>query len=335
MAMGDFRYVTEVLQRYDPTGPGAAIVGLKEGEVRYHCEFGMANLEHSVPVSSHTAFHLASLSKIFTALAVVILNERGLVQFDDPLQSFFPQLPYAGVTIRHLLNHSSGIVNYYRLLESAGISDIGFTNEACLDLLVRYPDLQFSPGTKFDYSNSNYVLLGMIVERIMAVPLSRFMQEEIFQPLGMKNTLVFDGGKPIVPNRAYGYGLTDSRFFCDYQRALTTGDGTVCSSIADMCIWEKSLYRGDIISKSSLELTFTPGRTTQGQSLNYGFGWEAHRSTPSLRRLHHSGSDAGFRNLITTYPDHHLTIIILSNFAGFRWEDRLAITDCLTEALLG
>lgn len=331
--MSYLKCVEEVLAKYDQCGPGAAITAIRDGTPCYTRHFGMADLEAGIPITARTAFHLASLSKVFTALAVIMLSERSQLSLDAAISHYLPMPQYPSVTIRHLLTHSSGITNYYRLLEREGLSDIGLTDQACLELLRRHDQPEFPPGARFDYSNSNYVLLATIVAQVARMPFRQFMQQELFNPLGMQRTRVCDKAMSALPGQACGYRQAGNGYLCDNLHALTSGDGTICSTVADLCLWEKALYAGEIISRASLDLAMSPGLASTGESLQYGFGWETQRSSPALRRAHHSGSDAGFRHLITTFPDLRLTVIILSNYAGFRWEDRLAITDCLLEAL--
>lgn len=329
--MSYLRCVEEILARYDQYGPGAAIMALKDGTPCYARHFGLADLEQRIDITADTAFHLASLSKIFTALAVIMLSERNQLSLDAPVKHYFRTPQYPSVMIRHLLTHSSGIANYYRLLEREGLSDVGLTDHACLELLRRHNQLEFPPGARFDYSNSNYVLLAIIVAQVAGIPFGQFMQQEVFSPLGMQHTRVCDE-RCALPGQACGYRKADNGYLSDNLHALTSGDGTICSTVSDLCRWERALYAGEIISPASLDLAITSGLASTGESLQYGFGWETQRSSPALRRVHHSGSDAGFRHLLTTFPDRRLTVIILSNYAGFRWEDRLAITDCLLEA---
>ena len=238
------------------------------------------------------------------------------------------------MTIRHLLTHSSGIINYYNILEKLNINELHLTNDHCYKLLCNETNLLFNPGEKFDYSNSNYVLLAMIIEKISKVTFSEFLDTNIFKPLNMNNSLVFDEAQPIVSNRAYGYDFKNHRYSCDYTGAFTTGDGCIFSSISDMSLFINGLYNNKLISKKSLNEAFTSFKSNDNEDLGYGFGWETHRSTDNLKRLHHSGLDAGFRSLITTFPQYELTVILLSNNSQFSFQDRLEITDEFIKAVI-
>lgn len=205
--------------------------------------------------------------------------------------------------------------------------DINFTNKEFYGFLVKESKLLFRPGDRFDYSNSNYVLLALLIEKLTSQSLNKFIYENIFKPLGMNNSLIFDERQPIVKNRAFGYSGKESSFYCNYIGSLTTGDGCVFSTIEDMIKFEKTLYSDIIVSKQALKEGFTSAKLNNGENAGYAFGWETHRSTKKLKRLHHSGSDNGCRSLMTIFPDHGLTVILLSNYDNFTWEDRLNITD--------
>lgn len=328
-----FSKVDEILSKYDGKRPGAVVAAVKDGQEIYKKAVGLGNLEYEIPLGFNSVFNLASISKPITAMGIMVLNEKGKIKYDDEIIKFFPELSHycKDVTIRHLLNHTSGIVNYYRILDKRGINELHLTNKECYELLVKENSLLFSPGEEFDYSNSNYVLLAMLIEQVSGKELNDFLKGYIFEPLGMNDTLVFDEKQPIVKNRAYGYANNEGDFRCNYTGPLTTGDGCIFSSINDMIAFEKALYSDKIVSKDSLKVAFTSGALNNGEDVGYGYGIETHRSTPSLKRLHHSGTDNGFRALFTTFPQLKLTVILLSNSEDFSWDDRLSITDIFVD----
>lgn len=324
-----FTEIDKLIDKYAGKQPGVAAAAIKDSEVIYKRTVGLANLEYDIPIKEDTAFNLASVSKPITAMGIMILQEKGEIKYNDRIVDYFPELTHycSDVTIQHLLNHTSGIINYYEILNRLNIQDINFTNNKCYDLLMKESNLLFKPGDKFDYSNSNYVLLALLIERVTSQAFDKFIYENIFKTLGMNNSLVFDERQPIVKNRAFGYGKKEGLFYCNYIGALTTGDGCVFSTIEDMIKFEKALYSDIIVSKQVLEEVLKSAKLNNGEDAGYAFGWETHRSTKTLKRLHHSGADNGCRSLITTFPDHRLTVILLSNYDGFTWEDRLNITD--------
>ncbi len=328
-----FDEINKILEKYDGENPGVAVAAIKDGEVVYMKTVGLANLEYKISITEDSVFNLCSVSKSITAMGIMLLKERGMLNYDDEIIRYFPELAYycKGITLRHLLNHTSGIINYYEILDRLSMKEFYVTNKDCYDLLKKERELLFEPGERFDYSNSNYVLLAMLVEKISKQSFDEFLKENIFKPLEMESSLVFDESQHIVKNRAYGYTINEDKFCCNYVGALTTGDGCIFSSIKDLVNFEQALYTEKIISKESLNEAFTSGKLNDGTEAGYGFGWETHRSTPTLKRLHHSGSDNGFRSLFTTFPEHRLTVILLSNFDNFSWEERLKIIDAFAE----
>lgn len=322
-----------ILKKYDGEKPGASVAVVKDGQIIYIKNVGLANLEYNILIDRNTVFNIASISKPITAIGIIILKEKAALSYDDEIIKYFPELKHycKGVTIRHLLNHTSGIINYYRILDRINMSELHLTNNECYNLLINEKNLLFAPGDEFDYSNSNYVLLAMLIEKVTGKTLNDFLKENIFKPLEMNNSMVFNEKQPIVKNRAYGYGIKDNYFYCDYTGAFTTGDGCIYSSMDDLIKFEKALYSDEIIKKESLKEAFISSVLNNGEDSGYGFGWETHRSIPNLKRLHHSGADNGFRSLFTTFPEHRLTVIILSNFNEFTWDDRLNITNYFIE----
>lgn len=320
--------IDEILSKYDGERPGVAVIAKKDDEIVYRKNVGLANLEYSIPITSSTVFNLASVSKPITAMGIMILKEKGILTYDTEIISYFPELKHycKGVTIRHLLGHTSGIINYYRILDRFGMTDLHFTNRKCFELLIKEKELLFSPGKKWDYSNSNFVLLTMIIEMVSKQTLNDFLSENIFKPLGMENAIVFNENQPIIKNRAYGYGTNEDKFYCDYIGSLTTGDGCIFASVEDLAAFEKALYSEKIVSKKSIEEAFTPGIDSE-----FGLGWETWKSTPDLKQIHHSGEDHGIKCFFITFPDHKLTIILLANFNEFTGKDMGYIADRFVE----
>jgi len=314
-----------IKQKYTSKSPGISIMAIKRGNIVYDEQFGLANLEYDIPVTSSTVFNLASITKQFTAMAMVVLVEHGVLGFDDKITNFLPELlNYNGVTVRHLLNNCSGIENYYRIVDRLNMSAINITNKEVYNLLIDEQKLLFEPGTRFDYSNSNWVLLAMIIERLTGLSYGKYMEVNIFKKLGMINTRVFDEKQPIVKNRAYGYRRGDNKFYCEYLEALTIGDGGVFSTIGDLYKWDQALYTGKLVSKENIELSFSNG-IEDGEE-QYGFGWSLGEDEVGNKKIWSTGLDAGFRSVITRYLDSEFTVVILSNSSECTWEERKEIT---------
>lgn len=327
----EFCEMEEYLSKYDGDRPGVALIAKMGDEIIYRKNVGLANLEYNIPITSNTVFNLASISKPITAMAIMILMEDKKLDYDNEITEYFPELSHycKGVTIRHLLSHTSGITNYYRILDRLGMTDIHLTNEQCYELLKKEEKLLFKPGERWNYSNSNYVLLAKLIEIVSNTSLDIFLHENIFKPLGMSNAMVFNERQPIVKNRAYGYGCKEGYFFCDYIGPFTTGDGCVFASVEDLVAFEQALYTEKLVSKDTIKEAFTPGIDNE-----FGLGWETWKSTPELQQIHHSGEDHGTKGLFVTYPQHRLTIIMLANFNEFMGKDMAYITNYFVEKIV-
>ena len=261
-------------------------------KVVYRKALGYANLETKEKLIPESAFYLASVSKQFTAMAIMILSERKKLTYDDKLSKYVPEFPpYANdITIIHLLTHTSGIPDHFGL--NSYKPDL--TNQDVLDILIKEKFLDYKPGDRFEYSNSGYILLAMITEKVSGMPFHEFMKTNVFDLLGMTNTLVYDESKPLIYNRAIGYNGDGT--LNDYN-ILTTGAGGMFSTVDDLYLWDQALYTGTLVSWGTIYEAFTPFKLNDGAISNYGFGWfiseDGKRKTVS-----HSGSFSGFRNYI-------------------------------------
>lgn len=319
--------------------PGAAVIVIKDGRVLHKKGYGYANLETKTPITPDTAFDLASVSKQFTAMAVMILAERGKLSFDDPLTKFFPQFAdYARkITVRHLLNHTSGLPDYMQLFSREAKQGYQPSSKEMLDLLAKQPQPRFAPGDKWEYSNSGYLMLAMIVEKASGKPFPQFVKENIFQPLGMNDSLVYDHTRPAVKNRAISYARLESGFKnIDYHPLnLVYGDGAVNTSVEELYKWDQALYTEKLVKASTLKQAFTPGKLNNGTGTGYGFGWGVGKML-GLEHVSHGGGWVGFRTFITRYPSERFTVIVLSNYGRFNPGDtaqkiaRIYLADRLT-----
>jgi CubicO group peptidase (beta-lactamase class C family) len=314
--------------------PGVAVLVIKDGKVLLKKGYGLASLETKKPIGPDTAFLLGSITKPFTAMAIMILAERKKLHYDDPLSKFFPEFPpYAEkVTIRHLLNHTAGFPEYDDLFVKSGKMDSDWprsakskpsrfepTSKDALQILSQEKELQFTPGDQYKYSNSGYMILAQIVEKVSGKSFAQFLQQEIFQPLSMKRSRLYDETRPAIKNRATSYKLAEGVYQeIDYapQNAVY-GEDNIYTTVEDMYYWDQALSRNKLVSAATLKEAFTPGQLNNGETTNYGFGWFV-RKTPGQDRLWHLGGWLGFRTAILRLPDLRFTVVVLSNLAQCR-----------------
>lgn len=314
-----------------PGSPGACVGIFYDDEIAFQKAYGLACIEDETPNSPETDMRLASITKQFTAMAILILRERGELDFDAPITAFFTDFPeiYQTITVRHLLTHTSGIVAYEDLMPPDQTEQI--YDREVLDLLRTQHGTYFTPGTEYRYSNSGYSVLAMIVEEVSGKPFPEFLHDEIFAPLGMDNTVAFVNGVNEVPNRAFGYKRGDNGGFEFSDQSSTSavlGDGGIYSSIHDLYRWDRALWSmagvsvsgpppfdHPLISRASMQEAFTPVTLPNGESTGYGFGWRVEERNGTLE-IWHSGSTCGFHNAIIRVPEHHLTVVVLMNLRG-------------------
>jgi CubicO group peptidase (beta-lactamase class C family) len=283
---------------------------LRDGEPLVRASYGLADMEAHVPATATTNYRLASVSKQFTAAAILLLAEDGRLQLDDRARKWLPSLPKAAerVTIRHLLTHMSGLIDYEDVIP--GDFKPQLHDADVLRLLESQDRTYFASGSGYRYSNSGYALLALIVERASGKTFAAFLRERIFQPLGMSNTVAFEDGISTVSNRAFGYTEEQGRWSRNdqSQTSAVLGDGGIYSSIDDLAKWDAALYDGRLLRPSSLQAAFKPATRTDDPNVEYGFGWRITGGT-----LWHSGETMGFRNVIVRHPQRKLTVVVLTN----------------------
>ena len=288
--------------------PGAAVMIISHGKPLLKKCYGMADIEHKTPVTSCTNFRLASVTKQFTAMCVMILAERGKIDYSDTLAQIFPDFPpYANkITIRHILQHTSGLKPYEDLIPTTATEQV--KDRDVLRMMKQQEETLFEPGADYKYSNTGYALLAMIIEKASGKSFAGFLEQEIFKPLGMENTVAFEHGASIVPHRAFGYSMDKGtvKFSDQSMTSAVLGDGGIYSSIDDLYKWDQALYTEKIVGRESLDMAFTPWRE------NYGFGWRIDQYK-GRRRIHHTGSTSGFRTVFHRFPDDAFSVIILTN----------------------
>ena len=315
MTADDVRAVDSLFTSYNlPDAPGASVVVIRDGQVVVRRAYGMADRERHVAATPETDYRLASVSKQFTAMAVMLLAKDGRLRYDQPVRDFLPELPAAtrAVTVRHLLNHTSGLLDYEDLIPETRTAQLD--DRDVLTLLGSKDSMYFVPGTQYRYSNSGYVLLGIIVARVSGMTFPDFLRTRIFAPLGMSATVAHVEGSNTVPHRAYGYSPRGGSFVQTDQSvtSATLGDGGIYTNVDDMVRWDQALYGTRLADAATLQLATTPPQLPAGAETLYGFGWfvDSYRGE---KRWRHTGETSGFKNAIQRYPDRHLTIVILTN----------------------
>lgn len=296
--------------------PGCAVGVVKDGRLVYKRGFGMANLDYDVPNTPSTRFNLASVSKPFTAFSIALLAQQGKLSLDDDIRKYVPEMPKYDetVTIRHLIHHSSGIREYEALVLFGGHgTDKAYSPKAILNMLARQKNISFKPGAKYQYSNSGYFLLGVIVERVSGKSLRAFAEENIFKPLGMKNTLFFDNRFEVIKNRAHGYQVgPDKNIRARSSLYDLVGAGGVLTTVEDLYLWDQNFYEPKVGNKELIQLLTTPGTLNSGEKMNYAFGmWRGEYK--GLPVITHSGNMFGYRARIGSFPEQKFTVIALSN----------------------
>ncbi len=308
--------------------PGAAVLVVRNGVTIFEHGYGVSDLRTRNKIDAHTNFRLASCTKQFTAMAVMLLVHDGKLHYEDRLTDVFPDFPEYGkaISIRNLLNHTSGLLDYEDLMAKPApgtppenvpqIKDAGV-----LALLRQQKTTKFPPGKKWDYSNSGYAVLAMVVEKVSGQPFGTFLHDRIFAPLDMQQTVAYEKGKNTVANRAYGHTHEGGSWREQDQSPTSAvlGDGGIYSSLYDLAKWDRALARHSLLSEAEMRPAITPVNVMDGSVQEpdgtpaaYGFGWflnpyEKHR------RMWHYGETVGFRTTIQRFVDDKLTIIILCN----------------------
>ncbi|MBS1505769.1 MAG: beta-lactamase family protein [Bacteroidetes bacterium] len=315
-----------------PDFNGVILVSEK-GRPVYHKAFGFANQEANQKNDTTTIFELASVSKQFTAMLIVLLKEEGKLNYDDAVEKYLPDLPYKNITIRHLLTHTSGLPDYQKLMDEKWDKSKVAGNADILSYLKKYhPVINFKPGEKYEYSNTGYVLLGSIVEKASGKDFVIFMHEKIFDPLGMTSTdLRSKAQKDSLRNFALGYIFVpekkrfvraDSFPSSNYTIWLGArkGPGRISSTTSDLLKWDAALYSEKLIANSAKAELFTPARLNSGDVSNYGFGWVLKADSVLGKVVYHTGDNPGYKTEIIRYVDKQKTVIVLCNNAHEKFD---------------
>ena len=306
--------------------PGAAVLVIHNSRVVFQRGYGVTDLRRRTKINAQTNFRLASLTKQFTAMSIMLLVHDAKLSYDDHLTGIFPDFPQYGraITIRHLLNHTSGLQDYEDLMPQPDpklpVEQTQIHDSGVFELLKQRKATKFAPGSKWAYSNSGYVLLGLVVEKVSGQPFHDFLHDRVFEPLKMTNTLAYVRGRNEIPNRAFGHSLQSGTWKETDQSptSATLGDGGVYSSIEDLAKWDQTLRRHTLLNEKEMQPALTPVQVLEGATepdgapAAYGFGWFLNPYHGHLRMWHY-GETVGFRTTIQRFVKDDFTVIVLSN----------------------
>lgn len=301
----------------------------EKGEVLFQKSYGLSNEETKQHLNNQTVFELASLSKQFTAMGIVQLQKQGKLKYSDPISKYIPELNFYGnISIHNLLVHTGGLPDYMEILEEKWDKSKFATNNDIVNELVKHqPKALFQPGEKFQYSNTGYALLALIIERVSQKSYGDYLHDVIFKPLGMKNTFVYRRYyKPKkIENYAYGYIVnnlgkkvlpdTFGKQIYTYYLDGIVGDGMVNSTTEDLLLWDRALYDKHFVNDEDKALIFSPSKTTTGSEVRYGYGWAVGTHPKYGKIANHTGHWGGYITMIERVMDHDKTIIMLQNNA--------------------
>lgn len=304
------------------------------GKSIYHKAFGFANRETNQKMDTTSVFELASVSKQFTSMLIAMLRGENKLDFDDTIEKYLPGLPYPGITIRHLLNHTSGLPDYQKLMDEQWDKTKVATNDDIIAYLKKFhPPSLFQPGDKYLYSNTGYVLLGSIVEKASGEEFIAFCNKRIFGPFAMTSTNIRNKSqKELMTNFARGYilvpkkkryVLADSFPSSNYTIWLggRKGPGRVSSTTSDLLKWDQALYTEKAVTKKTLDEIFAPAKLNSDSLSNYGFGWMLRKDSLLGNIVFHTGDNPGYKTEIIRYIDKKKTLIVLCNNAHEKFDE--------------
>jgi CubicO group peptidase (beta-lactamase class C family) len=301
-------------EAYPADGPGIAVLVASDDEVIYRKAFGMGSLELDVPLKPENVFEIGSVTKQFTAVAILMLEEQGKLSLDDDITKFFPDYPTHGhtITLHHLLTHTSGIKSYTGMEEWLSEWRTDFTDEELIDFF-KYQPMDFAPGEEFRYNNSAFFMLGPIIEKASGLSYARFLDSLIFKPLGMKNSS-YGSKTRLIHNRAVGYqkegnGFKNAEFLSMTQPGAA---GAIMSTVDDMFLWSKAIRNNTLVKKETIDKAFTNHTLNNGEKINYGYGWGINEINGSPT-LEHSGGIFGYTSNGIYLPEENVYLIALTN----------------------
>jgi CubicO group peptidase (beta-lactamase class C family) len=310
--------------------PGGAVGIIKAGKLIYSKGYGSADLEHDIPISSNSLFFLGSVAKQFTAFCILLLEEEGKLRLEDEIQKFLPDFPRyeSPITINHLIHHTSGIRDLFSLFFLHGRNYLDHISEKeAYDMLKKQSALNFKSGERQSYSNSNYFLLGKIIKVASGKSLKNFAQENIFTPLGMRNTFYLDDNQQIVRNRVESYIKMEGKeeFGNQIRRYDLVGSAGIYSTIEDLFLWDQNFYHNKLgkASQSIIDKMYDESTLNNGQRTGYAFGLGVNYIN-GIKRITHTGGHAGYRAILTRFPEQNFSFVLLTNRSDGNIEDLAA-----------
>jgi CubicO group peptidase (beta-lactamase class C family) len=303
------RFVTAEMTRQHI--PGVSIAVVRSGKVTKAQGYGMADLEHEIPVTPETVFKIGSVSKQFLATGIMLLAQDGRLSIDDPISKHISNAPasWNGITIRHFLTHTSGVLREGPAFDALKVQPDSIVIRSAFDR-----PLEFSTGSKWQYCNVCYFTLAEIIARVSGQPWDVFMTERVFRPLGMTATRTTTTSD-LVPHRARGYAWRNNAYINAPELVALRPSGAFLSTVLDLAKWDAALYEDRVLTKASRTAMWTKVRLNDGSDYNYGFGWTLD-AVDGHQRVHHGGSLPGFRAEMARFPDDNLTVIVLTNGDG-------------------
>ncbi len=328
--------IDAVFSDFNGHTPGCVLGVVRGGTVVYAHGYGMARLEENVPLTPESVLEIGSVSKQFTAASIFLLEHEGKLSLDDEVRKYIPELPAYDhpVTIRELLHHTSGVRDVISLMVMSGIPYDDFASESdALAMIARQHELNFEPNSRYMYSNSGYVLLSQIVNRVSGMPLAQFARKNIFVPLGMTHTVIVDDHTLVIPGRSGTYAPQRSGggFETDMSNWEQTGDGAVDTTVGDLARWDRNFDHPTVGGKWLIDELETQGVLNDGKKIDYAAGLVV-GTYRGLRTVSHGGAWQGFRAQFERFPDQGVTLITLCNVAN---ADPGARTDKVADILLG
>lgn len=296
--------------------PGGAIAVIQDGEIVHQNGYGLADVDNGTPITTESVFHLGSVGKQFTAMGIMMLKEKGLVVYDEPIGTYLPELEWIGegVTVRRLLHHTSGIMGYDdsdeiydALLESAELP----TNDDLLNVMAEYGDMLTEPGEEYSYNNTGYDLLGVLIERLSGQSYAAFMDENIFSPLGMDDTYALPNDERLNGEDVAESYSTDGTYEPDPLDRIS-GSGSIYSTLGDMYLYDQALYTNELVNQETLAEAFVSGVLNNGEETAYGFAYDLGEYAGETY-VGHSGAWLGFESYYLRFPERNFSVVVLLN----------------------
>ena len=294
-------------------GPGAVFMVAKDGKAVYQKAFGKANLELNVNLNIHSVFQLGSMTKQFTAIAILMLSEQGKLKVEDAIAKYIPDYPNGEkITIHHLLTHTSGIKDFTKMKAIQEIAQQDLTPKQLIDFFKNEP-IDFAPGEKFDYNNSGYAILGYIIELVSGESYENFLQKHVFEKLGM-NSSRYASDRVVIKNRAYGYHLKETGYVNKTKISFNIpySSGSLMSTLADMLKWQNALSNNLLLKAETINMAFTKNKLNSGEEFTYGYGWHL-KNINGIATREHGGSIFGFKTMGVYIPSKAIYVIGFSN----------------------